>query len=361
MFVLAQHDARQAWHRRPRHLQLLGTDFQAREVPQRRRGDLQVRVVGQQRLAARRAAAREHPVVGAYALDARRRRRGQQAIDHRRRCRHRRAERAAEPEPAIKSGVVGRRERLVARIWRQQLVDARHRQGQRQPRAQQLGAPVAAQVPGHHHGPGQAVDRRPVLDGQAHQQHLGRSRCHVLALPGVDARAIGQQHAARLAGQTLPLGLGGAAHAERAQKTVAVERSGTEGLGQAAAADAAVRLELPEPVLRMRETEPVGHVLDRRAADRRYAVRVALDAHRARQPCRAQLTRLHGCGAPEVQGQHGGEQQQQDEHAGEQLRRQPPEAAKPAHRAAAPRALSGPGSRPCRVPRRRDAAARTPW
>jgi hypothetical protein len=83
-----------------------------------------------------------------------------------------------------------------------------------------------------------------------------------------------------------------------------------------------VRLELPQAILRMREAEAEHHVLDRAGADRRDAVRVALDAHaclRPRDVDRAARLRQR---APGVAAEHRGEQQRQQRQS-EQATAQP--------------------------------------
>jgi hypothetical protein len=308
VFILAEHDHRQARHRRAGGLEAVrARHFDARDVPQRRCRDLQMRVVGQQRLAARRLRAGDDPVVRAHAFDTRRRRDGLQVVDL---LRRQRRQGTAQLQRTQQRRVVGRGQRRVTGIRRQQLVDALDRQRQRQPRAQQLGAPVAAQVPGHHDRPGQAVDRRPVFEWHAEDQHLRRPRCHVLALPGVDARGVGLQHALRFIAELRPLRLRGPAHTERAQELVVVQRRPAEGFGQAAAADAAVRLQLPQPVLRMRKAQTEGRVFDARRADGRNAVLVALDAHLRAEAADAQRTVMQGRSAPDI----GGKCRQREQH-----------------------------------------------
>jgi hypothetical protein len=316
VFVLPEHDKRQARHRGAGDA--VARRLDAREVPQRRRGQPQVRVVGDERLAGFAAAARDDPVVRADAVDAGRARRG---VDQRHGLR---AEPAVHPQALVERRVVDQRGRLVARVGRQQFVDTRHRQLQRQPHAQQFVAPVAAQVPGHHDRPGHAVLRRPRHGRHAEDQELRRPGFQALRQEGVDAFGVGQHRVARRALRLRPLRRRRLTDLQRTQEAVAVQRAGAEGLGEPAAADALVRLELPEPVLRMHEAQRIGRVVFVRGADGGNAVGVALDAHLACQARRAQVAvglRQH---APRIhRGSHQAGQQQHDDQA------QPP--AQPTH------------------------------
>ena len=276
MLVLAEDHAGQRRHRRAGHLQLRCLD--AREVPQRRRAQLQVRVVGEQRLAALGVRAVHNPVVRADAFDA----------GLGREIQGLRTELAVDSQLAEQRRVVGGGKRLLARVWRQQLVDALDRQSQRKPHAQQLGAPIGAEVPRHHDSPGQRVFGRPWLGLQAEHDELGRARLHRAAQVGIDASRVGADDRLRLRARTRPLHAGRALDAERTQELVVVERRRAEGLGQAARADAPMRLELPQAVLRMHEAEAEHRVLARLRLDGRDAGGVALDADLVAQADEAQ-------------------------------------------------------------------------
>jgi hypothetical protein len=76
------------------------------------------------------------------------------------------------------------------------------------------------------------------------------------------------------------IGLRRAAHAERAHEPVALERAPAEDFGQPAGAEAAVDLELPQAILRMREAEREVRVALGAREDMRHAVRVAQDFDR---------------------------------------------------------------------------------
>ena len=188
VLVLPQHHHRQARQRCPSHFQAGG--LEAREVPQRGRAELEVRVVGQQRPAGAGVRPGDDPVVGAHALDARRRGDLGQPLPGRLQ------RTTGQPEAAEQRRVVGGGRQRLPRVGRQQLVDARHRHLQCQAQPQQLGGPVGAQVPGHHDAPGQAVDGVPGLGLDAQDHELRRPRAQLRAQHGVDARGVGLQRGA---------------------------------------------------------------------------------------------------------------------------------------------------------------------
>ena len=111
--------ARRAGSRRSRP----GPRMEMREVPHRWRRKPQMRIVGEERLAARAALARNGPAVGR----ARRPARSRQHVD-----------------AFVQAADVADRERLVAGIGSEELPDALKRQRAREMQAQQLAAPVAA-------------------------------------------------------------------------------------------------------------------------------------------------------------------------------------------------------------------------
>ena len=130
-----------------------------REVPHRWRGEAEVRIVGEQRLAAFRARTRHHPVVRAQAF----------VVWHELREAHRVA-----LHRRVQLLQVGDRRRRLARIRRQEFVDARERERFREAHAQQFVAPVAAQVPGHHFDPGDRVGRHPGFGPRAGEPEFNR-------------------------------------------------------------------------------------------------------------------------------------------------------------------------------------------
>ena len=118
MIGLPNDHRRESRHRGTRHLQ--AGCIQPHQVPQCGRRKFQMRVVGQQRLAAFGVLAGNHPVVGADALDARFGR-GQQGLF---------AQISLDPQSTKQRCIVGRGQGLFPCVRWQQLVDARYRQGQ---------------------------------------------------------------------------------------------------------------------------------------------------------------------------------------------------------------------------------------
>jgi hypothetical protein len=169
--------------------------------------------------------------------------------------------------------------RRVSRIGRQELLDARRRQRFREAHAQQLVAPVAAQVPGHHFQPGERVDRLPAFKIQADKKKLRRQdRPH--AEEGVDARGIGVELVSRVLVEMREICLRRAPHAHGTQKAVGFQAAAAQRLGQAPGPDAPVNLHLPEAVLRMHEAERELRIALRLGEDVRHAEAVAQDLHR---------------------------------------------------------------------------------
>ena len=211
------------------------------EVPNRRRGQTEMRIVREERLAARRVRARNRPAVRSQreiGVGA-----GRGACDARR----------LALEAAVELAQVANRRRRVARVGRQKLVDPLDAQRARKPHAQQLVSPVAAEVPRHHLQPRQRIDRAPGLGPYAQQQEFGRQH-RVGGEECIHACGIGVERGARLGVEALEIRLRRAAHAERAQEAIGLQRRGPEHFGQPPGRDPAVHLELPEAILRMHES-----------------------------------------------------------------------------------------------------------
>ena len=126
----------------------------------------------------------------------------------------------------------------------------------------------------------------------------------------------------------LPLLRRHAADAQRAQEAVGVQRALAEGLGEAAGADAAVRLHLPQAVLGMCDAEAEVGVVDAAGADGGDAVGVALDAGLAQRAGQRELAlgaRQHALRVPEA-GRSGQDDQPQQAQgrALDPLHRHPP-------------------------------------
>ncbi len=308
----------------------LGWYHQARQVPQRGCAQLQVRVVGQQRRARAAAAAGQHPVVGAHALHARGRcdvgqagPGGRQALGTAGGCGAGLRRLLGQPQAAEEAGVVGQRTfaagdaRPVARVRRQQFVDAldRHQQGQAQ--TQQFHVPVTAEVPAHHDGPGQAVHRVPGLGLHTQDQEFGRPRAQLRLQHRVHAIGISLQQRTRIGRQLRPLHLGCPAHTQVAQKAVGGQGAGAEHLRQPPGTDAALRFHLPQPVLCMGHAQTEGGVAQAAGVHRGNALRVALDAQRRRRARQHQFAPRHRQRALRVDAQGG----RQPQHHHQQRRR----------------------------------------
>ncbi len=251
------------------------------EIPDRRRAQAEVRIVGEDRPAARRARARNDPgvaapilaggqaeagerVEGARQLDpGGRREAGGGTAGHRRR-------RGGPRLPALqdRGPRAGEREKLRRPLGPDRLDE---------PRPADLVARVAREVPGHHPSPHEAVDRRPGLRRDRQEPELdgaGRIRDE----KRVDSRAVGLDQAPRLRGEAGPGGLGGAAEPDRAQQPVRRNERLPQDLGQAPRSDPPLELHLPEPVPRVRVPEAEHHVGDRLRPDRGHAARIRFDA-----------------------------------------------------------------------------------
>ena len=186
-----EHDQRHAGERGADHVgrrRVRLPQRQMREVPDRGGAQLQVRIVGEQRLARGRACAGHHPVVGSGGAE--------QIIDQRGSGVFLGAVRAAQ---RIELGDFGQRRRRIGGIQRHQVFDLRRRQalrGKRQPA--DLVVEVGAELQGHHLDRDDAVGRPPRLGPIAQQQEFRRqarlqpagAALHV----GIDAAGVGFQH-----------------------------------------------------------------------------------------------------------------------------------------------------------------------
>jgi hypothetical protein len=227
--------------------------LQPREVPQRRRVQAQVRVVGQQRACRWWCGCR--PAPSCSSPRPRTPEGGAVSGQLQPRLPHRAAGsgRARGTAPRSRAPAAARRPDTAAGTASMRATGSR---ADRRSRCISAG-PVAAQVPGHHERPGQAVYGFPGLGLHAQEQELrrpcaqrarehrrSRRRCR----PPAPARALG--------GGALPLRLRGTAHAQaRAGSGRCSGAAGPKASGQAAGADAPVRLHLPQPVLGVHDPE----------------------------------------------------------------------------------------------------------
>lgn len=260
--------------------------LQPREVPQRRRTQTQMWIVGQQGRARGGALPRQDPVVGAGPFNARGRGDAKQVVqggvNAGRAARQRWVVGLGQPQFPVQGHIVARGGVVVSWVGRQHLFDALGIQHGAQAQAHQLRGPVAPEVPGHHQTPGQAVDRCPWLRPDPQEPELrwphprvGHRRIHPGGI-GLQQFTAGRPH-------PLPLGLCRAAHPQSPQEPIVVQRGLTKHLGQAPRANPALGLHLPQAVLRVDEAQGIGGIGQAVGRDGRYAVCVALDANAGAQ------------------------------------------------------------------------------
>ncbi len=94
---------------------------------------------------------------------------------------------------------------------------------------------------------------------------------------GVDAGGVRLEGRPRGGGERGPMSLGRAPEADRAEEPVRLDEPGPQDLRQPSRADATLELHLPEPVPRVRVAEAVHRVGDRLRPDRGHAARIRLD------------------------------------------------------------------------------------
>jgi hypothetical protein len=312
---------------------MIAAAVQMRLIPDRRHGHRHVSVVGQQRSAAGRARAADHPLVAGAGVEtdhAGRRRRGwhgrrraaaQQALHQLQRLQHRRA------APAV-----GRRLRaggqagaaddggIVGRVGWLQVGGQLSAQLDGQPGTQDLAGPVAAENQGHEFRPVKAVHRPPGLRRKAQQGELQRPLTGALAHPGIDAGRVGFQRAAGLSGQTGQLIFGRAVQSQGAREAIHRQRHLAQHLAQAARAHAPLQLHLPQPVLGVDVALSKEKVILVLGVDMRHSPAVADDLHRTVQTDNAcathglrQETTQEGQAGGRGGGQQRGEREQQEQ------------------------------------------------
>ena len=255
---------------------------QVHEVPERRRFQAQVRIVGEQRLARARARTRDHPVVGGASADQI----ADQPVEHLGGVRpaHGRGGRLQ----GIEVGNLGQARRCVGRIERHQVLDlGRGEALGRQREAQDLQVEVHGELQRHQLGHDGAVRRTPGLRLVPQEQELRRKprlqEPQRACQEGIDAARIGLERGSGVAGQRPERALGMAVKVKRAQENVRAQGALAEDLREAALAGAALQLHLPEPVLRVHEAQRHVEVVGGLGEDMRHALAVAHHLHRHRQ------------------------------------------------------------------------------
>jgi hypothetical protein len=214
-------------------------------------------------------------------------------------------------EAAVELAQLGKLGVGLAGVGRQELVQARVEQRLRQAQAQELAAPVAAEVPGHHLHPAERVGRRPRLGVDARHPELDRQH-RLRGEKRVHACGVGFEQPPRFGVEVLEVCFGGAPDADRAQEPVGFERALAEGLREAPRCGAPVDLHLPEPVLRVDVAQRVNRIGEALRRDVRHAVAIAQDLDRLGKPREADLAFFLGQGLAQVEIAAG--RREDDEH-----------------------------------------------
>ena len=272
-----------------------------REVPERRHVRAEMRVVGEQRLAACGERAVDDPVVRAERFDPPPPSSccctaswPPSALRERARTSSRRRQcgvpgRFASPDvrspPASGRSPACRVEdaQAVARIRRHQLGGPLRPDAREQVSAQELVRVVGAEIPRHHLDPHQDVGPGPRRRLEAQQRELRRQRAGSRGEKRIHAGDVRLDLRPGIVRQPLPRGARRAAESDRAEEPVLRNRRGAEDFRQPAVADPALKLHLPQPVLGMDEAEAEERVALRRGEDVRDGVGVAHDLDRPRQ------------------------------------------------------------------------------
>ena len=175
--------------------------------------------------------------------------------------------------------VVHRNHGGIGRLRRQQLVDVgAFHAAQRQTQSRQFLAPVAAQVPGHHQGPGNRIGRRPGFWGRRIGQQEFRRQLHTHRMcfdERIHAGSVGFQQAPIGGRIAVEHGLRRAPDAERAQELVSVDGGSTEKLCQPTGRQTPVDLHLPQAILRVQVTQRKLRIVDVLGVDVRHTVGIA--------------------------------------------------------------------------------------
>ena len=139
---------------------------------------------------------------------------------------HRRPARTRRRAPEV-----GKRDRGIAGIWRDDLVGALGSELHREAQARELRAPVRREVPCHHQQPPHRVGGLPAL--RLHAEHLELNGQNGLCIDvGIHARAISLQALHRVAIEACHDALGHSRDAERSHELVGVEGPPSEEFRQ---------------------------------------------------------------------------------------------------------------------------------
>ena len=253
--------------------------FEPREIPEARRGEIEMRVVGQQRATRGRATGRRGEGVRGAGHPARREghHRGRLGLGSLDQARHTREE----------ARVIGQGGDAGARHVGHEVTHPVLTQ-KRDARAQHFLGDLGFQLHCQELQDRERIRRRPEGDRRIEEEELGRTTAAGALIdeldPLVDARRIGLERGARL------LVLSGdradrcAIKIEAAHQLVGFQRLGAEDFGEPPLHRAAQHRHLPKPVLRMGEAEREEHVAIRGAEDMRHVLGRANDLDGRRNP-----------------------------------------------------------------------------
>ena len=173
---------------------------------------------------------------------------------------------------------------------RHQLLHPFHADSAHEVVAEELERIVRAEIPRHHLDPDHDIDARPGLGCEAEQREFRRKLRALMRLDErIDSRDIGVDACLRPFRHLLPCGPRGAPEADGAKEAILVNSGGAENLRKAAVADAALELHLPQPVLRVHESQAEQRVGHGRRENMRNGVGVTNDVDGRRRPAHRQL------------------------------------------------------------------------
>ena len=294
--IAADRHRRRAWQRGADDVEVARRHV--RQIPERGHVRGEVRIVGEQGLAARGERAVDDPVVRPEALGgaAAAEQIADEYVAGREACGE-----AGGParRPAVGRVLGSRRLRArflgrsaaaenaqcVRRIWREQVVHPCQPDARGEVVSHELHRVVRAQIPRHHLGPDQHVGARPRFGFEAQDRELGRECAAVVRFEKrVHSGHVGVYGFARIGRQAVPRRACRAAEAHGTEKSILRDRRRPENLGQAAKPDPPLELHLPQPVLGVHVAEPVERVSPRRGKNMRDGVGVADDLDRSADP-----------------------------------------------------------------------------
>ncbi len=267
MVVVADHDERRAGDGAAGNL-TVGRP-QPGEIPEARRTEGEMRIVGEDRLAAVTMRPVDDPVV-----------RGIVKTDDRRQF----SVKPVERQLPIEGCQFRQGRRRVLRVFRIEESEIIGRQRAGQPGAQQFAAIIAGQFEIHQLVPDEAVGRTPRFRPEPQQQELRRQRGAARCKEGVDPGGIGFEPALHRRRQERQPGLGRPVQPQHPHLPVDAQRPRPENLSEPPRAVAPLHLHLEQPVLGVGKTEAEGGILVTPGGDQRDPIRIARNPHLAGQP-----------------------------------------------------------------------------